>query len=735
MLRILLASLLLLVGMLLVYRIASTNKNKFKKQLAQSNMQTALLEIDRLLGDSLTAALIPAVRQMADILASRLDASLVVVGLQRAAEDSIVDILALAGPRQEVAVGAYLLIDHEAADGSLAQALKSGMIQYRKLRGDSSYLQWQIPHASPFQWSLTIPYRSLDGSKGVMVLFVPKAVTILSPSHTLWTRLADDYAVFLERRKNTVDVRRVSEYQSAIADLLKDTLEVTSFHNAYELVLTLLITRFDAHSAWFVEYAMDDVAFPNGQVAAVRGRLPEPAVKRWCTEDATGQQWLSDVFQRVKRQERGFVEETRSDSRLEHWQKAEPSLAQTAVFGAWPLLNKAGLKAILFVTGADANFFGNSLQVFLRQVIEVLHIADRQIRNMAEIQRRTLLYQALLDEADAVLKTQAEQPLVEEVCRRLVERALFEAAFLVRPEKDGTLNFLASANSVVGSSFSPDREAVTKLECRWILHAFQAGKVIFPRPESQNGDPENIELPMALLPVLRNGRLWGILVVRSSTLVRLSTDEIGLLQRVASLLGRGLDELDLKQQLAAEQHRQTWLATHDALTGLNNRRGLEGYFTHALLRAQRNKTLLAVVIVDLDDFKPVNDTYGHEAGDRLLIQVARVLQGTIRSTDFLVRLGGDEFVLLLEGLHGDEDLEPVMSSIHNAVETPISLGENIQVSVGCSAGLTLFPKDASAPDSLLRHADEALYVAKRTKQTRARYWVSYLDILAAETDA
>ncbi len=244
------------------------------------------------------------------------------------------------------------------------------------------------------------------------------------------------------------------------------------------------------------------------------------------------------------------------------------------------------------------------------------------------------------------------------------------------------------------------------------------GKALFPSLTPRKEATSNTDIPVALLPVLRSAKLRSVLVVRSQLTEYLSEDVAGLLQRVASLLGRGLDEMDLKQKLADEQIRQSWLASHDPLTGLINRRGLETYFFHAILRAQRNRTSLAVLLIDLDDFKPVNDTYGLEAGDRLLVRVAGALQDAIRNTDFLVRLGGDEFVILLEGLHKTDDLLPVMDNIYKAVVTPFMLVDEIKVSVGCSAGLTLYPEDSATPDGLLRHADGALYVAKRNKQSR-----------------
>ena len=155
----------------------------------------------------------------------------------------------------------------------------------------------------------------------------------------------------------------------------------------------------------------------------------------------------------------------------------------------------------------------------------------------------------------------------------------------------------------------------------------------------------------------------------------------------------------------------TTQATHDALTGLPNRDGLRLVFDQALARTERQERLLAVGFFDLDAFKPINDTYGHDAGDDLLKDMARRLQDAMRRTDTVARLGGDEFVLLLEGLRGMDELDQVLARLQAVIAQPFMI-KGKEISLQASLGLTIYPFDEADADLLLRHADQAMYAAK-----------------------
>lgn len=165
-----------------------------------------------------------------------------------------------------------------------------------------------------------------------------------------------------------------------------------------------------------------------------------------------------------------------------------------------------------------------------------------------------------------------------------------------------------------------------------------------------------------------------------------------------------------------KQHQQQleWLAHHDPLTHLPNRLLLADRMRVAFAQADRVRKLLAVCYLDLDGFKAVNDNLGHEAGDRLLIQVAGRLRDSLRAGgDTVSRLGGDEFVLLLAGFDAVEDCEHALARLLVLLSAPYRLEEGV-ATVSASVGVTLYPRDQGDPDELLRHADQAMYLAKQS---------------------
>ncbi len=164
-------------------------------------------------------------------------------------------------------------------------------------------------------------------------------------------------------------------------------------------------------------------------------------------------------------------------------------------------------------------------------------------------------------------------------------------------------------------------------------------------------------------------------------------------------------------------------ATHDVLTGLPNRDGLRLVFDQALARGERQERLLAVGFLDIDDFKPVNDTYGHAAGDDLLKEMARRLQDAVRRTDTVARLGGDEFVLLLEGLRSMDELDQVLARLQTAIAQPFNIKGETTIRIQASLGLSIYPFDDGDADLLLRHADQAMYAAKARPGRTSEDWV------------
>ncbi len=160
------------------------------------------------------------------------------------------------------------------------------------------------------------------------------------------------------------------------------------------------------------------------------------------------------------------------------------------------------------------------------------------------------------------------------------------------------------------------------------------------------------------------------------------------------------------------EERLTYLAQYDHLTGLVNRTLFRDRLLLALARSKRKQQPLGLMLLDLDRFKAVNDTCGHDAGDQLLKAVADRFRSCVREVDTVARMGGDEFAMILEGVSGQQDIVTVAQRIIQAIREPFLIDGQPQ-SVGVSIGITVYPLDDQSVDELLKHADAAMYRAKQ----------------------
>jgi diguanylate cyclase (GGDEF)-like protein/PAS domain S-box-containing protein len=166
-------------------------------------------------------------------------------------------------------------------------------------------------------------------------------------------------------------------------------------------------------------------------------------------------------------------------------------------------------------------------------------------------------------------------------------------------------------------------------------------------------------------------------------------------------------------ELKEHQYQLENIVNYDMLTKLPNRSLLADRLSQAMLQCNRHDQSLAVVFLDLDGFKSVNDAYGHDIGDELLIALSRRMQEAFREGDTLARIGGDEFVAIITNIEKVEDCEPVLERILLAASGPVVLGDAV-LKVSASIGVTLYPQDSVGADQLVRHADQAMYVAKES---------------------
>ena len=164
-----------------------------------------------------------------------------------------------------------------------------------------------------------------------------------------------------------------------------------------------------------------------------------------------------------------------------------------------------------------------------------------------------------------------------------------------------------------------------------------------------------------------------------------------------------------------------YLAHHDSLTNLPNRVLFNDRLEQGIVKAKRSKTQLAVFFIDLDKFKPINDTLGHEIGDKVLIEVSKLLRLSLRDEDTLARIGGDEFTIIMENFSNIKDVEIVSQKLIKALHPPVIVDHH-SLHLSLSIGISIYPVDSTDAKELLKLADEAMYKAKDSGRDTYKFY-------------
>lgn len=195
-------------------------------------------------------------------------------------------------------------------------------------------------------------------------------------------------------------------------------------------------------------------------------------------------------------------------------------------------------------------------------------------------------------------------------------------------------------------------------------------------------------------------------------------------------IGTDISERKLAENaLREQQSRLNYMAFHDALTALPNRSLFYDRIYHGLARARRSNTKVALMLLDIDRFKIVNDSLGHDAGDMLLKAIAMRLNECVRDMDTVARLGGDEFVVVLEGIHNVEDVSSVAAKLLTSLSRPLEISSH-DISTTVSIGVSIFPDDGSDTDELLKNADIAMYKAKEAGKNNYQFYTKGMNATA-----
>lgn len=209
-------------------------------------------------------------------------------------------------------------------------------------------------------------------------------------------------------------------------------------------------------------------------------------------------------------------------------------------------------------------------------------------------------------------------------------------------------------------------------------------------------------------------QLLGVVTLYLNSAGEPDENDLAHLQKAGHLSAIAIERKRIEQQLAYQ-------GSYDALTGLPNRRQFNNRLQEEINKADRNGHQLAVLFIDLDHFKDVNDTLGHKIGDSLLVNTARRIQNCVRKSDTVARLGGDEFVVILPELSKVSPVERIAEAIIRAMEQPFMLGE-YHTYVSASVGIAMYPHDANHAETLVSYADQAMYAAKESGRNNFNFF-------------
>ena len=270
-------------------------------------------------------------------------------------------------------------------------------------------------------------------------------------------------------------------------------------------------------------------------------------------------------------------------------------------------------------------------------------------------------------------------------------------------DPDGNITFV---NERMGDIMGYSREELTKMNSADMLEEKDVEKVFEHFADVYNTDAPQPEFTCL---IKRRDGTWKFVGLTPTVIKDTQGRKIGLRSIVR----------DVDRQKKYEENL-IYLAYHDALTGLKNRKAFYEQLQDAIYHAKRYGTELALIYIDIDKFKKVNDTLGHEIGDVLLLEIRDRLQNTLRKTDFVSRIGGDEFVVLVDNPHNFHPAA-IAEKIVKSLSEPYDLKGNIIDYISSSVGISVFPTDAVDIDSLVKKADQAMYMAKEKRNGYVSY--------------
>jgi diguanylate cyclase (GGDEF)-like protein len=437
------------------------------------------------------------------------------------------------------------------------------------------------------------------------------------------------------------------------------------------------------------------------------------------------------------------------DERAVHWRQLARQDG-TRSGASFPLLKNGGeaVGVLLFLSRDEGAFTGDLVELLARLAENVSFAldnfdrADEKAKTEEQKERLTRMFAALSATNEAIMRAKSRTELFELVCVAASDGGKFTSTTIAMANSGSDfLDNVAAAGSTaettrnVRLSICADRPegrglAGTAFRTRQacISNDYLSDPRVSVFHAVVRGDGARSG---AAFPLLIRGQAVGVMIYLSAERDTFTPEFAELLQRLADNVSFAIENFDRADEKTKADERIEYLASHDSLTNLPNRETFNELLHYAIEAAHRHQRQFALLFIDLDRFKVINDSLGHDAGDILLVEIASRLRETLRSSDVVARLGGDEFVVILEETAESDDVERIAGNLLSALDQPLQLSGH-ECHTTASIGIAMYPSDGADVQTLIKNADMAMYLAKEEGKNGFRFFTKEIKTQSIE---
>ncbi|MGY8708487.1 EAL domain-containing protein [Bradyrhizobium sp. 18BD] len=417
-----------------------------------------------------------------------------------------------------------------------------------------------------------------------------------------------------------------------------------------------------------------------------------------------------------------------SDDRIKPWQ-ADARRNGIGSSAALPLFNGDRVEGIFLFNSPERGTFTpefvellQRLQANVAFALENFDRADEKAKAELQRNRLTRMFAALSATNEAIVRAKSRGELFELVCQAASTGGKFTSTTIALLSADSDQLAIVAA---AGPSAETTRNVRLSIDADRPEGRGMSGTAFRTRRPCVSNDYVNDSRVSAFhavlqgdgarsgaaFPLITHDKAIGVMIYMSTEQETFTVEFVELLQRLADNVSFAMENFDRADEKNRADERIEYLASHDSLTDLPNRETFNGLLRGAIDEAQRHDHRFAVLFIDLDRFKVINDSLGHEAGDLLLLEVANRLRGALRASDVVARLGGDEFVVILDQCGEIDDVQRIATGLLTALAEPMELAGH-ECHTTASIGIAMYPANGSDAQTLTKNADMAMYLAK-----------------------